>query len=185
MRSVRCGTSNNNAFYIRPMAKKSRHTFGPVRSDAFCKLDSKLYMDTAYLACKGKEPNGISWLISLHRKYPDPDQFVNVLLATINDTSPTTKDLEEVIGGIRGAVSAYMAERGISGFQERCAFCGKTSSEVDTLMVSAESAICDQCAVSTLKTLCRKPGQRFLRFAYTIFEFIVHIRYWNRRPFRW
>lgn len=56
---------------------------------------------------------------------------------------------------------------------ERCRFCGKSREDVRTMLVSAESTICDECIVTGLDTMSRQPGQFYLRIAFFIFRAVA------------
>jgi len=56
-----------------------------------------------------------------------------------------------------------------------CRFCGKKRDDVRTLLVSAESSICDECIVTGLETIGRQPGQFHLRVAFSIFRAVASL----------
>jgi ATP-dependent protease Clp ATPase subunit len=64
---------------------------------------------------------------------------------------------------------------GGSQAERRCGFCRKSQAEVRTLVVSGESAICDECVVLALDTITRRRGQFHLRVAFIVFNAIAAI----------
>src|SRR5579885_3548367 len=128
-------------------------------------------MDTEQQSCDAT--NSCSWLtllLALRHSHTDSRAFVDILASELRRLFVAPRDLEDLVGAIRGAAALYLGERTnrISG--PVCSFCAKGRNEVRTLMVSANAAICDECGISTLKTICQQPGQRLLRFAYSVFE---------------
>ena len=139
-------------------------------------------MDKRSTAAGEEDLNGIDWLLFLRKKYGDPVDFVNALVGKIRSSAIKNKDLQDIVGGMRSAAEVYLAQTGRDDSTLLCSFCGNSIQKVRDLMVGTNSAICDECAISALKTICRKPGHRLLRFAYTLFELTVQIGYWVRAP---
>ena len=59
----------------------------------------------------------------------------------------------------------------------RCRFCGKSRSAVRALVVSAESAICDECIVTGLETISRRRGHFYLRIPFFFFRAMASVGY--------
>ena len=59
----------------------------------------------------------------------------------------------------------------------RCRFCGKSRSAVRTLVVSAESAICDECIIAGLDAISRRRGHLYLRIPFLFFRAIASVGY--------
>jgi ATP-dependent protease Clp ATPase subunit len=57
----------------------------------------------------------------------------------------------------------------------KCRFCDKTREDVRTLLVSNESAICDECIVAALDTISRTRGQFHLRIAFFVFRAVASL----------
>lgn len=57
----------------------------------------------------------------------------------------------------------------------RCGFCGKPREDVRTLLVSAGSAICDECVVVALDTISRQPGHFYVRIAFFTFRAVASL----------
>ncbi|PYM55741.1 MAG: hypothetical protein DMD79_22450, partial [Candidatus Rokuibacteriota bacterium] len=55
----------------------------------------------------------------------------------------------------------------------RCGFCGKSRDDVRTLLVSSESAICEECVVTALGTISRQRGHLSMRIAFSGFRAIA------------
>ena len=52
-----------------------------------------------------------------------------------------------------------------------CNFCGHTEEQANTIIPGLGSFICDDCAVSALATICRKPNGKELRIRIAFFAF--------------
>jgi hypothetical protein len=56
-----------------------------------------------------------------------------------------------------------------------CDFCGKSRSDVRTILTSDRSAICDECAVSAVEAISRRPGYAVIRVAFWAFRVVASI----------
>ena len=57
----------------------------------------------------------------------------------------------------------------------RCSFCGKSREDVRTLVVSRESAICDECIATALYTISHQRGHFFIRIAFLAFRAVASL----------
>jgi len=129
--------------------------------------------------------NIIDWLVRESKSRPSDEEFVNSLVSLVNEASPRGSDLQFVVGALRTAVERCLEAQAKDPNATRCHFCGKSNDDVRALMVSAESAICDECVVNALHTISHQRGQFYLRIAFFVFRAIAslggHLSSWPRQ----
>lgn len=119
--------------------------------------------------------SAIDWLVRESKRYKSTGNFVTFLVSQIRASSPPAHELEFTVGALRAAVGVYLQDRTSEAPGNRCRFCGKSSKDVRTLLVSGESTICDECVVTSLETISRQPGQFHLRIAFFIFRAVASL----------
>ncbi len=120
------------------------------------------------------QSSAIKLLIDVAQAHKDPNGLVAFLAGQIEQIPDGLEELEYAIGGLRSAVSRYTASDSERG-DYRCDFCGRPKAQVGILIVSAKGAICDDCAIYALNTICKHPGQLHLRFAFSVFRLLATI----------
>jgi hypothetical protein len=117
--------------------------------------------------------NLIDYLIQESKSSTSNEEFVTSLVSQIKTSSPRSADLEYAVGGLRSAVARYLEAEDAE--VERCCFCGKSRKDVRTLLVSAESTICDESVVAALHAMSHQPGQFHLRIAFFFFRAVASL----------
>lgn len=129
--------------------------------------------------------NIIDWLVRESKSRTSDEEFVTSLVSLVKAASPRSSDLQFVVGALRTAVERYLEGQAKDPNASRCHFCGKSHDDVRALMVSAESAICDECVITALHTVSHQPGQFYLRIAFFVFRAVAslggHLSSWPRQ----
>ncbi len=126
--------------------------------------------------------SALSILLQAASQYKaSPDEFVSELASELETLKPLPRDLEAMVAGLRSAVKVHMSPESAAEEEPRCAFCGKPYAKVRTMIVSANSCICDECSISTLRTLSLRSGFRFIRLGYKLFELVAKTGYFMTR----
>jgi hypothetical protein len=129
--------------------------------------------------------NIIDWLVGESKSRTSDEEFVTSLVSVVNASSPRGSDLQFAVGALRTAVERYLEPQDKDPNATRCHFCGKSHDDVRALMVSAESAICDECVVAALHTISHQRGQFYLRIAFSVFRAVAslggHLSSWPRQ----
>jgi hypothetical protein len=120
-------------------------------------------------------PNVVDWLLQESQRYKNPEDFVACLMSQIKVSSPAGRDLEYAVGALRTAVEQHLGVQAKNANAERCHFCGKSRKDVRTILVSAESTICDECVATALHTISHQRGQYHLRIAFFIFKAVASV----------
>jgi len=132
--------------------------------------------------------NLIDDLIRETKSFSSNEELVTSLVAQIKASTPPGSDLEYAVGALRTAVERHLEAQTKDVDVNRCHFCGKSRNAVRTLLVSAESTICDECVVTALHTISHQPGQFYLRMAFFMFRAVAsltaHLSAWPRRRTR-
>ena len=127
-----------------------------------------------------KSANGhdvIDWLVRESKRYKSNEEFVDFLISQISASSHPARDLEYAVGALRRAHESYSQDQTGEAIDSRCRFCGESRSAVRTLVVSAESAICDECIVTSLETISRRRDHFYLRIPFLFFRAIASVGY--------
>ena len=95
-----------------------------------------MHKGVSSIAADEDDHYGITWLVHLRNRHSDSVEFVSVLLSKIRNASVTPQDLQDIVGGMRGAAVRYLAENGTSEPGSKCTFCNKSSSDVAVILVS-------------------------------------------------
>jgi hypothetical protein len=119
--------------------------------------------------------NPIAWLIREAHAHRDAGDFVALLESQLRTSAYAPEELEHMVGSLRIAVQRHLGEKASCGPASRCNFCGRPRDKVDALLVSAEGAMCDDCAVLVLESISRARGQAYLRIAFFFFRTIASI----------
>jgi len=122
-----------------------------------------------------RSQNAIDWLVKESQEYENPEDFVTSLAAQIKDSSPPLHNLKYAIGALRTACEVHLKNQTGESISNRCDFCGKSSDDVHTMIVSNKSALCDECAVAALHTISHTKGQWYLRLAFFAFRVIASL----------
>jgi hypothetical protein len=120
----------------------------------------------------------IDWLVRESKRYKNHQDFAAFLVSQIRALSHSARDLEYTVGALRTALGEYLQDQTGETTGNRCHFCGKSRADVLVLLVSAESAICDECVVTGLETISRKQRYLHLRIAFFIFEVVASVGYY-------
>lgn len=132
-------------------------------------------MTLNYDDSSSRAKNIFKLLVSEAHRYPSPDDFVNGLVSQITEAACTTRDLEYAVGAIRAALGVHL-KRSTKDTADRCNFCGKPADDVWTLLASSESTICDECILTAVDMLSRKPRRFLLRLRFAIFLALTPLR---------
>ena len=117
----------------------------------------------------------IDWLVQESQRCKSAEDFVAVLVSQIRASSHPARELEYTVGALRTALEVYLEGQGSGASGNRCRFCGKSRNDVRTLLVSAESTICDECIATALHTISHQRGQFHLRMAFFIFKVFASV----------
>jgi hypothetical protein len=117
--------------------------------------------------------NAIDWLVQASRRYKNPEDFIAFLVSQLRNSAYPPHELKFTIGALRAALAVHLKEWNGATPGSRCNFCGKSPDDVRTMMVSDDSTICDECAVSALHTISHTRGQFYLRIAFAIFRVVA------------
>src|SRR5262249_2889331 len=121
-------------------------------------------------------------LIDQTAKSPfEPERVVLSLTSAMRSLSVSSRELETMVGSLRSATRLLLGQESGQDAEPSCHFCGRSYGRVRTVMVSSNSNICDECAISTLKTFSHRSDFWFVRWSYGLFEFLVHIGYFFTR----
>ena len=122
-----------------------------------------------------RSQNAIDWLVKESHRHGNSEDFVASLAAQIKDSSPPSHSLKYAIGALRTACEVHLKNQADESTRNTCDFCGKSSDDVRTMIVSNNSALCDECAVAALHTISYTKGQWYLRLAFFVFRVIASI----------
>jgi hypothetical protein len=81
------------------------------------------------------------------------------LQALLRDSGLGAADIETVLSAVNDAMRQYLAQPGKGG-ELRCSFCHRSQSEVKTLVVATQAAICDRCSDAVRDTLSPSPARQ-------------------------
>jgi hypothetical protein len=119
--------------------------------------------------------NAIDWLIREAYTHRDDNEFVASLRSQMEAISCKPQELEHTIAALRSAVQQHLGTEIANGPASRCNFCGRSRDKLSALYISAEGAMCDECAVWVLENICREPGQVYLRVSFFMFRMVARL----------
>lgn len=119
--------------------------------------------------------NPVAMLVKKSLRHPNRADLVADLASLIRDASIPVSDLQYTIGALRAALEDVGA---ISGpdTQLRCIFCGKSRDVVQTLLVSGEGTICDECVLAGVEAMSLQHREFSLRIAFGVFRCLARLR---------
>ena len=77
----------------------------------------------------------------------------DALLTMIRDSGLSDQELEATISALADAFRRFLNAKAASTEKARCSFCHRSQSEVKSLVVGTQAAICDECIAIARDTI--------------------------------